>query len=105
MKNSNDTALSALEEDDFQKVIVENKLGCDIYLKKFEQDLETIELLQHEGHVSAWIPPPLFSDRLNVGTGSREARFYVAVQIFESRVYFSPGFYSEFYSLSLSVCI
>lgn len=88
MRNSDDTALSALEEDDFQKVIVENKLGCDIYLKKFEQDLEIIELLQHEGHVSAWIPPPLFSDKLNVGTGYREARRHVAVQIFEARVVF-----------------
>ncbi|KAJ8645273.1 hypothetical protein MRB53_007021 [Persea americana] len=86
LRGSDDASFSALEEDNFQKVVVENKLGCDIYLKKFEQDLETIEMLQHEGHVSAWIPPPLFSDRLNAGAGSREPRSYVAVQIFESRL-------------------
>ncbi|XP_077211040.1 calcium-dependent lipid-binding family protein isoform X2 [Tasmannia lanceolata] len=79
------TALSALEEDDFQRVVVENKLGCDIYLKKIEENSETIERLQHEVHTSAWIPPPRFSDRLNVVAESRESRCYVAVQIFESR--------------------
>lgn len=85
LRNGDATTFSALEEDDFQKVIVENKLGCSIYLKKFEQNLETIELLEHGGCVSAWIPPPLFSDRLNVGAGSREARRYVAVRIYESK--------------------
>nr|DAD29104.1 TPA_asm: hypothetical protein HUJ06_030572 [Nelumbo nucifera] len=76
---------SALEEDDFQTVIIENRLGCDIHLKKVEQEAETIELLHHEDCSSAWIPPQRFSDRLNVAAESRVARFYVAVQIFESR--------------------
>ncbi|OVA16691.1 Peroxin/Ferlin domain [Macleaya cordata] len=80
-----DSTFSALDEDDFQTVIVENKLGCDIYLKKVEQNSETIELLQHEQYASAWIPPPRFSDRLNVVAESREGRNYVAVQIFEAR--------------------
>ncbi|XP_058093613.1 uncharacterized protein LOC131239768 [Magnolia sinica] len=85
LRSTDDTTFSALEEEDFQKVIVENKLGCDIYLMKIEQNSETIELLQHGECVSAWLPPPRFSERLNVVADSREARCYVAIQIFESR--------------------
>lgn len=77
---------SALDEDDFQTVILENKLGCDIYLKKTEHNTETIELLHHDNCASVWIPPPRFSDRLNVADESREARYYVAIHIYEAKV-------------------
>ncbi|KAL5700718.1 hypothetical protein ACHQM5_026131 [Ranunculus cassubicifolius] len=76
---------SALDEDDFQTVIIENKLGCDFYLKKVEQNAESIELIEHDQSASAWMPPPRFSDRLNAAVQSRESRCYVAVKIYESK--------------------
>ncbi|XP_020693465.1 uncharacterized protein LOC110107531 [Dendrobium catenatum] len=83
-KNSH-LSFSALHEDDLQKVVIENKLGCDIYLRKIEEISEDIELLRSNNHTSLLVPPPRFSDRLNVATKSRETRYYVSIQIFESK--------------------
>ncbi|XP_062178337.1 uncharacterized protein LOC133883124 isoform X2 [Alnus glutinosa] len=79
-----DPTFSALDEDDFQTVILENKLGCDIYLKKVEHS-DTVDQLNHGDYTSVWIPPPRFSDRLNVADESREERYYVAIQILEAK--------------------
>lgn len=76
----------ALDEDDFQTVTVENKLGCDVYLKKMEDDSDMINLLPDNGHATLWIPPPRYSDRLNVSDESREPRCYVGIQIVEAKV-------------------
>ena len=87
MKKANDSSYSALNEDDFQRVAFENKLGCDVYLKKKLEDSENIiELLQHESKVSLLLPPPRFLDKLNVLSNSTESRYYVVVHIFESKV-------------------
>ncbi|XP_020520361.1 uncharacterized protein LOC18430003 [Amborella trichopoda] len=75
----------ALEEDDFRKVIIENKLGCDIYVKKYVQNSKEIESLKHEESTSAWLPPPRFSDRFNFATEMRENHHYVTVHILESK--------------------
>ncbi|XP_012842600.1 PREDICTED: uncharacterized protein LOC105962815 isoform X1 [Erythranthe guttata] len=75
----------ALDEDDFQTVIVENKLGCDIYLKKTQLNSHTINLLRDDDCASLWIPPPRYSDRLNVSDEAREPRCYVGVQIVEAQ--------------------
>ncbi|XP_047337153.1 uncharacterized protein LOC124940662 [Impatiens glandulifera] len=80
-----DSTIAALDEDDFQTITIENKLGCDIYLKKVEESLDTTELLHHNDFASVWIPPPRYSDRLNVGDEYKEARRYVSVQILESK--------------------
>ncbi|KAG9446693.1 hypothetical protein H6P81_012821 [Aristolochia fimbriata] len=85
MKRSNDTRISALEEEDFQKVMIENKLGCDIYLKRFDENAETVVLVRHEECASAWLPPPSFSDRLNIAAEYRNPRCYIGVQIFEAK--------------------
>ncbi|KAK7348007.1 hypothetical protein VNO80_22555 [Phaseolus coccineus] len=79
------TTFSALDEDDLQTVVVENKLGCDIFVKKVERDVDTVDKLEHGNCASVWIPPPRFSNRLNVANESREARYYVAVQILEAK--------------------
>ncbi|KAJ7955294.1 calcium-dependent lipid-binding family protein [Quillaja saponaria] len=84
-RHGEDPAFSALDEEDFQTVIVENKLGCDIYVKKVEQNIDTVEQLHHGTCASVWIPPPTFSDRLNVADESREAQYYIAVQILEAK--------------------
>ncbi|WVZ12338.1 hypothetical protein V8G54_016868 [Vigna mungo] len=83
--NGENTTFSALDEDDLQTVVVENKLGCDIFVKKVEQAVDTVDKLQHGNCASVWIPPPRFSNRLNVANESREARYYVAVQILEAK--------------------
>ncbi|XP_043726204.1 uncharacterized protein LOC122672780 isoform X2 [Telopea speciosissima] len=85
LRHTEDSAFSALDEDDFQTLVIENRLGCDIHLKKVEQNSETLELLHHEDYTSLWMPPPRFSDRLNAAAESRETRCYVALQIYEAR--------------------
>ncbi|GAV71650.1 DUF946 domain-containing protein/DUF1162 domain-containing protein/Chorein_N domain-containing protein [Cephalotus follicularis] len=85
VKHADDSTFSALDEADFQTVIVENKLGCDIYLKKSERDSNIVDQLHHGDCASVWIPPPRFSDRLNVADQSREARIYVAIHILEAK--------------------
>ncbi|XP_047948182.1 uncharacterized protein LOC125194160 isoform X1 [Salvia hispanica] len=75
----------ALDEDDFQTVTVENKLGCNVYLKKVEDDSDTINLLPDNDHATLWIPPPRYSDRLNVSDESREPQCYVGIQIVEAK--------------------
>lgn len=85
-RDREDPSFSALDEDDFQTLIIENKLGCDIYLKRIEQNLDTVDHLRHGDCASVWVPPPRFSDRLNVADESREARYYVAIQILQAKV-------------------
>ncbi|XP_051130647.1 uncharacterized protein LOC127251100 isoform X2 [Andrographis paniculata] len=75
----------ALDEDDFQTVVVENKLGCDIYLRKAQQSFDSIKLVQHNDSASLWIPPPRLSDRLNVPDESKESRCYAGIQIVEAK--------------------
>ncbi|KAL5541456.1 hypothetical protein UlMin_009166 [Ulmus minor] len=84
-RDREDPSFSALDDDDFQTVVVENKLGCDIFLKKVEQSSDPVDQLHHDDRASVWIPPPRFADRLNVADGSRVSRYYVAIQIFEAK--------------------
>ncbi|XP_035834787.1 uncharacterized protein LOC110887015 isoform X3 [Helianthus annuus] len=76
---------SALDVEDFQTITVENRLGCDIYLKKYEQSSSTVNLLRYGDSASVWIPPSRYSDRLNSVDDSREGRCYIAVQITEAK--------------------
>ena len=85
-RDREDPSFSALDDDDFQTVVVENKLGCDIFLKKVEQSSDPVDQLRHDDRASVWIPPPRFADRLNVPDGSRGSRYYVAIHIFEAKV-------------------
>ncbi|KAG7594430.1 Vacuolar protein sorting-associated protein 62 [Arabidopsis thaliana x Arabidopsis arenosa] len=79
------SAFSALDEDDFQTIVVENKLGRDIYLKKLEENSDVVVKLCHDENTSVWVPPPRFSNRVNVADSSREARNYMTVQILEAK--------------------
>ncbi|XP_044499300.1 uncharacterized protein LOC123220770 isoform X3 [Mangifera indica] len=80
-----DATVSALDVDDFKTVIVENRLGCDIYIKQVEQDPDTVAQLHHGDCASVCIPPPRFSDRLNTVDESREAYCYIGLQIIEAK--------------------
>ncbi|KAL8484750.1 hypothetical protein ACS0TY_027161 [Phlomoides rotata] len=75
----------ALDGEDFQTVVVENKLGCDIYLKKMENNSDIVNLLPCDDCATLSLPPPRYSDRLNVSDESREPRCYVGVQIVEAK--------------------
>jgi len=100
MKKAEDSSCSALNEEDYQRVVFENKLGCDVYLKKLEDTENIIELLQNESKVSLLMPPPRFSDKLNVLSNSTESRYYVVIQIFESKVvlnFVRPVLHTFFY--------
>ncbi|EOA39345.1 hypothetical protein CARUB_v10012395mg [Capsella rubella] len=82
------SSFSALDEDDFQTIVVENKLGRDIYVKKLEENSDVADVvvkLCHDENTSVWVPPPRFSNRLNVADSSREARNYMTVQILEAK--------------------
>ncbi|KAM1215633.1 hypothetical protein ACFX13_012262 [Malus domestica] len=80
-----DQTLFALDEDDFQTVIVENKLGCETYVKRVEENSDRVDRLHHGDYISIWVPPPRFSDRFNVVDESKEARYYVAIQIHKAK--------------------
>lgn len=84
--NEEDPTYSALDEDDFQTVTIENELGCDMHLKKVDDDVNVVEQIHPGGRTYVWIPPPRFSDRLKVADESREARCYVVIQIIEAKV-------------------
>lgn len=45
-----------------------------------------INLLPDNDLATLWIPPPRYSDRLNVSDESREPRCYVGIQIVEAKV-------------------
>ncbi|KAG8658937.1 uncharacterized protein LOC110610326 isoform X2 [Manihot esculenta] len=83
--NEEDPTYSALDEDDFQTVTIENELGCDMHLKKVDDDVNVVEQIHPGGRTYVWIPPPRFSDRLKVADESREARCYVVIQIIEAK--------------------
>ncbi|KAL4271464.1 hypothetical protein GQ457_13G023380 [Hibiscus cannabinus] len=76
-----DMAFSALDEEDLQTVVVENRLGNDLFIKRIEQNSEVVDLLHHGNFASVWVPPARFSDRLNVAEEARKTRYYVAAQV------------------------
>lgn len=86
LQHGDDSTFSLLDGDDLQTVVIENKLGCDVFVRKAEEDENVVDKLHHGDCASVWIPPPRFSDRLNVSDGSREARCYIAVKIIEAKV-------------------
>lgn len=85
-KHEDDPTFSALDEDDFQTVRVENKLGCDLYLKQIVDNTDTVDQLHNDDCTFVWIPPPTFSDSLKVVDRSRRARCYVVIKILEAKV-------------------
>lgn len=82
-----DSTVSALEENEFKSVTIENMLGCELYVKKVEQNTDSVEVLQHATCSSVWITSPGFSDRVNTVHQLREARHYVAIKIMDAKVH------------------
>lgn len=60
--DEDDSLFSTLGVDEFQTVTIENKLGREIYLKKFDQSSNAVSLLHYDDSASVWIPPSKYSD-------------------------------------------
>eukprot|EP01018_Ginkgo_biloba_P025446 Gb_15429 [translate_table: standard] len=76
---------SALEEDDSEKVVIENQLGCDLYFREYTNNFEDSQLLKPGRSALVRLPPPRFPDRLNAVTDMRASRHYVAVHVLLAR--------------------
>lgn len=76
---------SALEVDDSEKLVIENRLGCDLYIRQYRDNFEDIKLLKPDSNVHVHLPPPRFPDRLNAVTETKASRYYVAVHILDAR--------------------
>ncbi|CAN6447305.1 unnamed protein product [Victoria cruziana] len=83
--DSHDATNSALEETDPHNVVIENKLGSDIYMKIWGNNSEDYKSIRAGESTLAWFPPPSFSDRFNVAFVVHEIHRFVAVHVFESR--------------------
>ena len=77
---------SALEVDDSEKLVIENRLGCDLYIRQYRDNFEDIKLLKPDSNVHVHLPPPRFPDRLNAVTETKASRYYVVVHILDARV-------------------
>lgn len=80
-----DQNASALQVDDSEKLIIENRLGCDLYIRQYRDNFEDIELLKPDRNVLVHLPPPRFPDRLNAVTETKASRYYVAIHILDAR--------------------
>lgn len=83
---SPDTFNSALEEDELEKLLVQNRLGCDLYLRKFLDNFEQVECLSKDASSLVHLPPVRFPDRFVDVTDSRPPRHFVAVHVSEAKV-------------------
>ncbi|XP_024384462.1 uncharacterized protein [Physcomitrium patens] len=82
---SPDTFNSALEEDELEKLLVQNRLGCDLYLRKFLDNFEQVECLSKDASSLVHLPPVRFPDRFVDVTDSRPPRHFVAVHVSEAK--------------------
>ena len=74
---------SALKFDDSEKLVIENRLGCDLYIRQYRDNFEYIKLLKPDSNVHVHLPPPRFPHRLKE---TKASRYYVAVHILDARV-------------------
>ncbi|XP_024542530.1 uncharacterized protein LOC9648284 isoform X1 [Selaginella moellendorffii] len=78
------TGKAALEEDDSEKLVVQNMLFSELYLRTFRSGFENVEVLQ-EGETSIIpLPPPSFPDKLASGV-QKPSRQFVAVHVLEAK--------------------
>lgn len=98
--SNNSTLSSALEEEDLEKVVIENSLGSDLYLRTFKDDFQKVTVLAMEQTSFVRLPPPKFPDKFMTGTDTRPNRHYVVVHVAEAKVPFPPATYG-----SLPLCL
>ncbi len=84
---------SALEENESQKLVFENRLGCDLYLRKFKDNFEQVELVHKDQSNLVHLPPPRFPDRFINVSDARPPRHFVAIHVSEAKVRETHGMY------------
>lgn len=83
---SHDILNCALEEDELEKLLVLNSLGCDLYMRKFVDNFEQVECLPKDGNNLVHLPPSRFPDRFIDATDPQPPRHFVAIHVSEARV-------------------
>lgn len=76
---------SALEEDDSEKVLIENKLGHDLYVRTFEDGFLDSRLLKSDKSMDVHMPPPNFPEKIVTSSGLQRNRQHVAIHVVEAR--------------------
>jgi hypothetical protein len=84
---------SALEENESQKLVFENRLGCDLYLRKFKDNFEQVELVHKDQSNLVHLPPPRFPDRFINVSDAGPPRHFVAIHVSEAKVREMHGMY------------
>lgn len=77
---------SALGDDDLEKFVIENKLGCDLYLKTSIDKFQAMEQLSTGSHSVVRMPPLRLPDKLISTDEMKNPRQFVAVHVSEVRV-------------------
>lgn len=89
---SHDSLNSALEEDELEKLLVQNKLGCDLYMRKFLDNFDHVECFPSDGSRLVHLPPVRFPDRFIDVNDSRPPRHFVAIHVSQAKVQISLTF-------------
>ncbi len=84
---------SALEGNESQKLVFENRLGRDLYLRKFKDNFEQVELVHKDQSNLVHLPPPRFPDRFINVSDARPPRHFVAIHVSEAKVREMHGMY------------
>ncbi|KAL3679175.1 hypothetical protein R1sor_022131 [Riccia sorocarpa] len=79
------TLNSALEEEDLEKVVVDNSLGSELYLRTFKENFQKVTVLSAGDTSFVRLPPPKFPDKFMSGSDSRPIRHYVLVHVAEAK--------------------
>ncbi|KAG0559465.1 hypothetical protein KC19_10G107200 [Ceratodon purpureus] len=80
-----DTLNCALEEDELEKILVQNTLGCDLYVRRFVDNFEQVECLSKNSNHLVHLPPARFPDIFVDATDSRLPRHFAAIHVSEAR--------------------
>ncbi|KAG0568137.1 hypothetical protein KC19_7G189300 [Ceratodon purpureus] len=80
-----DSLNCALEEDELEKLLVQNKLGCDLYMRKFVDNFEQVECFPMDGSSLVHLPPVRFPDRFIDVNDSRPPRHFVAIHVSQAK--------------------
>jgi len=104
---SHDTLNCALEEDELEKLLVQNSLGCDLYMRKFVDNFEQVECLPKDGNHLVHLPPSRFPDRFIDVTDPQPSRHFVAIHVSEARVQTLPTliFWTFMFCSSVPMCL
>lgn len=74
----------ALEEDDTEKLVLANKLGCSIFLRTFKHEFKDCQVLVAGDRVQVQVPPTKYVDKLT-SEGLKLSYQHVAIQISEAK--------------------